>query len=110
MNYQIKRDGLDFVDDSVSLRQQSWLRETTLKWEGFKIRTRIQRDFYAQQSVIFVEVFDPKALTWNVLQTRSGVDYKNTLAPAQSRDEIVILAKSNDLMNDLIAYAQAVLS
>jgi hypothetical protein len=109
MNLQIQRAGLEFVgDDDIRRGRQSWTREATVTWSGHKIRVHIERDSYDFQSRIYSEVFNPRELKWNRLQTLSGSDH-GYLPSYVVKDDVAIFRETNDLLNALIAYAQQVL-
>lgn len=106
--YTIQRNGLEFIEDQVRHGRQSWTRETTVRWSGHKIRIHIERDSYDFQSRIYSEVFNPRDLCWNRVQSLEGKDHSN-LVSAYERDDVAILVSTNDLMNAMIAYAQQIL-
>jgi hypothetical protein len=106
--YSIQRNGLEFIGDDVRKGSQSWTREATVTWSGHKIRVHIERDSYDKQSRIYSEVFSATTLSWNRVQSLSGLDHTD-LVSGYEKDETKILVSSNALLNNLIAYVQQIL-
>src|SRR5687768_10764509 len=112
MIFSIQTEGLQYIEDQVSRPQQTWRRQTTVTWRGIKIRTTVERNSYDFQSRIHSEVFSPAELKWNRLQTLEGADHGH-LPSAYTKDDAEgngkILAETQQVVDDLIAYAQQVL-
>lgn len=109
---------VDVIADHISSRNQGWQREVTVRTMGHKVRATVYRDAYDFQSVIKVEVWSDAALSWNTVRAISGSDHKGlpsayVLRPGTPTERKVrgeIFAATADLVDELIAYAQEVLS
>lgn len=100
---------VDVIADHIAPSKQGWTREVTVRTAGHKIRATVYRDFYAFQSRIYVEVWNPASLSWNNVRTLSGSDHKD-LPSSSLQDKSEIFKGTADLVDELIAYAQEVLA
>lgn len=102
-------DDMTTIDDRIKRGPQSWVRETTYRWAGFKIRTHVERDAYDDQSRIYIEVFSADTLSWNRVQSLRGRDHAD-LVSAYEKDDSRIFEDTGRLVGQLVSYAQEVLS
>jgi hypothetical protein len=100
---------MQIIDDRLERGKQSWKRTVTVQWSGYKLRAVIDRDSYDFQSRIFVEVWAPEELQWNRIQTLSGSDHGD-LPSYVTKDEDAINYATEELIEELLAYAQLILA
>jgi hypothetical protein len=106
---KVQLNDLDLIADAITRGKQNWRREITWRWSGHKIRAVIDRDFYDFQSRIFVEVWSEASLSWNRVRTLEGKEYGD-LPSATTRDVFEIEDATESLIDELLAYAQDILS
>ncbi len=96
-------------DDAVTRGRQSWKRQATVDIDGVKVRVVIERDSYDFQSRIYSEVFNKQDLKWNRLESRSGTEYGH-LPSYVVTDDVAIVTATNELLLEMVAYAEEVLA
>lgn len=94
--------------DTITRGSQSWIRKVTATVAEQKVRVVIERDSYDRQSRIFTEVWSSSELKWNRIETREGTEHKN-LPNYTVTNEAQILLATNELVNDMLEYAELIL-
>ena len=111
----IRTADVDVVADHVSPRRQGWTRETTVEMLGHKVRATVYRDSYDFQSRIYVEVWNPASLSWSTIRALAGEDHGGLPSAYGAKADTAegkqrIFAGTAGLVDELLAYAEAVLS
>jgi hypothetical protein len=109
--------GLEIIADHVAPERDGWNRQVTAKWQGHKIRARIRRNYYQDQCHFVGEVWSPATLSWNRVQSLEPRAVFDANDPAWKRGldhfadpDVDPYAVTQDAVDELLAYAQEILS